>query len=87
MVALEAPHDLQKTLRNVPIHLHERRLHVVGGEDELSPLAVQEVREDEDVVLHRIRLNYEALADGVTGAELLEELLHELGATPSAARG
>ncbi|MHC5063753.1 MAG: AAA family ATPase [Planctomycetota bacterium] len=40
----------------------------------------------EDVVLHRIRLNYEALADGVTGAGLLEELLHELGATPSATR-
>lgn len=34
----------------------------------------------EDVVLHRIRLNYEALADGKTGAGVLQELLHDLGA-------
>ena len=35
----------------------------------------------EDVVLHRIRLNYEALADGVTGAQVLHEMLRSLGAT------
>ena len=40
----------------------------------------------EDVILHRIRLNYEALADGVTGAGVLEEILHDLGAVPSATR-
>ncbi len=34
----------------------------------------------EDVILHRIRLNYEALADGHTGEQVLHELLHELGA-------
>jgi MoxR-like ATPase len=34
----------------------------------------------EDVILHRIRLNYEALADGKTGAGVLQELLHDLGA-------
>ncbi len=33
----------------------------------------------EDVVLHRIRLSYEALADGRTGADVLEEVLGELG--------
>ena len=34
----------------------------------------------EDVVLHRIRLSYEALADGVTAAGLLAEILAEIGA-------
>jgi MoxR-like ATPase len=29
----------------------------------------------EDVILHRIRLNYEALADGVTGPQVLREIL------------
>lgn len=33
----------------------------------------------EDVVLHRIRLTYEALADGRTGREVLAELLDDLG--------
>jgi MoxR-like ATPase len=33
----------------------------------------------EDVILHRIRLNYEALADGLTGAQVLHDMLHELG--------
>jgi MoxR-like ATPase len=32
----------------------------------------------EDVLLHRMRLNYEALADGKTGAGTLKEILHEL---------
>ena len=31
----------------------------------------------EDVVLHRIRLNYEALADGHTGPSVLQSILHE----------
>ncbi len=31
----------------------------------------------EDVILHRIRLNYEALADGHTGASILHEILNE----------
>jgi MoxR-like ATPase len=34
----------------------------------------------DDVMLHRMRLNYEALADGETGARVLHELLHEIGA-------
>ena len=33
----------------------------------------------DDVILHRMRLTYEALADGRTGAQLLREMLHELG--------
>src|SRR5262245_53693613 len=32
----------------------------------------------EDVLLHRMRLTYEALADGKTGAGVLKEILHEL---------
>lgn len=35
----------------------------------------------EDVVLHRIRLNYEALADGHTSQGILQEMLGDLGAT------
>ncbi len=35
----------------------------------------------EDVVLHRMRLNYEALADGRTGADVLRSMLLDLGAT------
>jgi MoxR-like ATPase len=34
----------------------------------------------EDVMLHRMRLTYEALADGLTGRQLLTEILHEMGA-------
>jgi len=37
----------------------------------------------EDTILHRIRLRYEALADGLTTAGVLEEMLADMGATPS----
>lgn len=33
----------------------------------------------EDALLHRIRLKYEALADGLTGSEVLDRLVHEVG--------
>ncbi len=33
----------------------------------------------EDAILHRIRLNYEALADGLSGEDVLQELLREIG--------
>jgi MoxR-like ATPase len=33
----------------------------------------------EDVVLHRIRLSYEALAEGQKPAKVLEEILKQLG--------
>ncbi len=39
----------------------------------------------EDVLLHRMRLNYEALADGKTTANVLQEILTALGATSEAA--
>jgi MoxR-like ATPase len=39
----------------------------------------------EDVILHRMRLNYEALAEGKTGAGVLRELLHAIGATAAVA--
>ena len=32
--------------------------------------------------LHRMRLTYEALAEGYTGVDLLKSLLHEFGANP-----
>ena len=34
----------------------------------------------EDALLHRIRLSYEALAEGQTGAEVLRSLLNDFGA-------
>ena len=37
----------------------------------------------EDVILHRIRLNYEALADGLTGESVLEEIMRDMGLTAS----
>jgi len=36
----------------------------------------------EDVILHRIRLNYEALADGLTGRDILLDILSEMGMSP-----
>jgi len=39
----------------------------------------------EDVVLHRIRLTYEALADGLTGREVLAGLLDEVSDRPQGA--
>jgi len=37
----------------------------------------------DDVILHRVRLNYEALADGLTAAGILQDMLHDIGATPA----
>ncbi|MEM7784084.1 MAG: MoxR family ATPase, partial [Planctomycetota bacterium] len=37
----------------------------------------------EDVILHRIRLNYEALADGLTGPKVLENIMKQMGLTAS----
>ena len=33
----------------------------------------------EDVLLHRMRLTYEALAEGVTGQDVLREIVAEMG--------
>ncbi len=40
----------------------------------------------EDCLMHRMRLNYEALADGLTVKSVLEQLLSDLGAPKMAAR-
>ncbi len=40
-----------------------------------------------DVILHRIRLNYEALADGMTSLGILESIMNEMGMTPSTIAG
>ncbi|MEM1442059.1 MAG: MoxR family ATPase [Verrucomicrobiota bacterium] len=39
----------------------------------------------EDVILHRVRLNYEALADGHTSQEVLAGMLHEIGGQSASA--
>jgi MoxR-like ATPase len=36
----------------------------------------------EDVMLHRMRLTYEALAEGWTGQDVLQEILTDFGAAP-----
>ncbi|HCS52981.1 MoxR family ATPase [Rubinisphaera sp.] len=36
----------------------------------------------EDIILHRIRLNYEALADGQTGPQILQQIMTEAGGNP-----
>lgn len=36
-----------------------------------------------DVILHRIRLNYEALADGLTGERVLADIMNAMGLTPA----
>lgn len=40
----------------------------------------------EDVVLHRIRLNYESLADGLTGPQVLQDILTEVSGQKIASR-
>ena len=57
--------------------LIRRRRYVVP--DDLYALA-------EDVILHRMRLNYEALADGKTGAGVLKSILNESAAGRPVAR-
>ncbi len=49
----------------------------VMGRDYVIPEDLFELAED--VVLHRIRLSYEALAEGRKPEEVLEEMLHQLG--------
>ncbi len=39
----------------------------------------------DDVILHRIRLTYEALADGLTGRDVLRDILNQMGMTPAMA--
>ena len=39
----------------------------------------------EDMILHRLRLNYEALADGRTTQAVLQEMLSQMGSEPTMA--
>ena len=52
--------------------LSRRAAHTQDGAEDLFALA-------EDVILHRLRLNYEALADGKTTAGVLQEMLTHMG--------
>jgi MoxR-like ATPase len=49
----------------------------IHGRDYVIPEDLFELAED--VVLHRIRLNYEAAAEGHTGREILEQILADVG--------
>jgi MoxR-like ATPase len=53
---------------------------LINGRDFVIPEDMYSLAED--VLLHRIRLNYEALADGVSGADVLHQILGEMGMTP-----
>lgn len=53
---------------------------LINGRDFVIPEDMYALAED--VVLHRIRLNYEALADGVSGKDVLHQILGEMGMTP-----
>jgi MoxR-like ATPase len=46
---------------------------LIHGRDYVTPEDLFELAED--VILHRIRLTYEAVADGVTGPDVLKEIL------------
>jgi MoxR-like ATPase len=41
----------------------------------------------DDVILHRIRLTYEALADGLTGSDVLKEIIGPYGLAPTNSNG
>lgn len=50
---------------------------LIHGRDYVVPEDLYSLADD--VLLHRIRLNYEALADGLTGKMVLEEILSDVG--------
>lgn len=51
---------------------------LIHGRDYVAPEDLYELAED--VVLHRIRLHYEALAEGRTASHVLEQILSDVGA-------
>ncbi len=53
---------------------------LISGRDYVIPEDMYSLADD--VLLHRIRLNYEALADGVSGKDVLNSILNEMGMTP-----
>ncbi|HEY4311860.1 MAG TPA: AAA family ATPase [Pirellulales bacterium] len=54
---------------------------LIQGRDYVVPEDLYSLADD--VMLHRMRLNYEALADGLTGADVLRQLLDEFGFMPT----
>ena len=54
---------------------------LINGRDYVVPEDMYALAED--VILHRIRLNYEALADGLTGPEVLRQIMIDMGLTPA----
>ena len=54
---------------------------LIQGRDYVVPEDMYSLAED--VILHRIRLNYEALADGLTGESVLASIMSEMGLTPA----
>ena len=57
----------------------------VDGEGVHMGLVLSPQPEAEDVLLHRIRLNYEAMAEGRTPKAVLQEILTDLGVMTGAA--
>ncbi|MEW4452038.1 MoxR family ATPase [Bremerella sp. JC817] len=53
---------------------------LIHGRDYVTPEDLYALADD--VLLHRIRLTYEALADGLTGKMVLEQILSEVGYLP-----
>ena len=54
---------------------------LIQGRDYVKPEDLYALAED--VILHRIRLNYEALADGLTGQSVLDSIMNEMSKTAS----
>ncbi len=54
---------------------------LINGRDYVIPEDMYALAQD--VILHRIRLNYEALADGLTGESVLASIMNEMGLTAS----
>ncbi|GAA4441784.1 AAA family ATPase [Bremerella cremea] len=54
---------------------------LIHGRDYVTPEDLYALADD--VLLHRIRLTYEALADGLTGKMVLEQILSEVGYLPA----
>lgn len=54
---------------------------LIMGRDFVTPDELYALMED--VILHRIRLTYAALADGITGRDVLAEIIEEMGITPA----
>jgi MoxR-like ATPase len=75
----QCPHvELGASPRAALAFAHAARARAfIHGRDHVIPEDLYAL--SEDVLLHRMRLTYEALAEGRTGRDVLEELLREVG--------